>query len=203
MSEYGIKIALIGNSGVGKSCIIQRYIDNTFDKCSASTLSSISVEKEIIRGKEKYILSIWDTAGQEKYQSLGKIFYKDAYIIILVYDITNQNSLDSLEKTWYPDLQIYAENCVVIGVVGNKTDLYENDDLADEDEAKEFAEEIGAVFYLVSAKSGENITKLFEKLLDKFFEKDIQDKVKNIEMNKRERSSFSLESRVEKKKKCC
>ena len=203
MSEYGIKIALIGNSGVGKSCIIQRYIDNTFDKCSASTLSSISVEKEIIRGKEKYTLSIWDTAGQEKYQSLGKYFYEDAYIILLIYDITNQNSLDSLKKTWYPDLQIYAENCVVIGVVGNKTDLYENDDLADEDEAKEFAEEIGAVFYLVSAKSGENITKLFQKLLDKFFEKDIQDKVKNIEMNKRERSSFSLESRVEKKKKCC
>ena len=203
MSEYGIKIALIGNSGVGKSCIIQRYTDNTFDKCSASTLSSISVEKEIIRGKEKYTLSIWDTAGQEKYQSLGKYFYKDAYIILLIYDITNQNSLDSLKKVWYPDLQIYAENCVVIGVVGNKTDLYENDDLADEDEAKEFAEEIGAVFYLVSAKSGENITKLFEKLLDKFFEKDIQDKVKNIEMNKRERSSFSLESRVEKKKKCC
>ena len=193
MSEYGIKIALIGNSGVGKSCIIQRYIDNTFDKCSASTLSSISVEKEII----------WDTAGQEKYQSLGKYFYKDAYIILLIYDITNQKSLDSLKKVWYPDLQIYAENCVVIGVVGNKTDLYENDDLADEDEAKEFAEEIGALFYLVSAKSGENITKLFEKLLDKFFEKDIQDKVKNIEMNKRERSSFSLESRVEKKKKCC
>ena len=203
MSEYGIKIALIGNSGVGKSCIIQRYIDNTFDKCSASTLSSISVEKEIIRGKEKYTLSIWDTAGQEKYQSLGKYFYKDAYIILLIYDITNQKSLDSLKKTWYPDLQIYAENCVVIGVAGNKADLYENDDLADEDEAKEFAEEIGAVFYLVSAKSGENITKLFEKLLDKFFEKDIQDKVKNIEMNKRERSSFSLESRVEKKKKCC
>ena len=203
MSEYGIKIALIGNSGVGKSCIIQRYIDNTFDKCSASTLSSISVEKEIIRGKEKYTLNIWDTAGQEKYQSLGKYFYKDAYIILLIYDITNQKSLDSLKKVWYPDLQIYAENCVVIGVVGNKTDLYEIDDLADEDEAKEFAEEIGAVFYLVSAKSGENITKLFEKLLDKFFEKDIQDKVKNIEMNKRERSSFSLESRVEKKKKCC
>ena len=106
MSEYGIKIALIGNSGVGKSCIIQRYIDNTFDKCSASTLSSISVEKEIIRGKEKYTLSIWDTAGQEKYQSLGKYFYKDAYIILLIYDITNQKSLDSLKKTWYPDLQI-------------------------------------------------------------------------------------------------
>ena len=92
MSEYGIKIALIGNSGVGKSCIIQRYIDNTFDKCSSSTLSSISVEKEIIRGKEKYTLSIWDTAGQEKYQSLGKYFYKDAYIILLIYDITNQKS---------------------------------------------------------------------------------------------------------------
>ena len=203
MNKNEIKVTLIGNAGVGKTCIIQRFIDNTFNEYSASTISANSIDKEIIRGKEKYILSIWDTAGQEKYQSLGKIFYKDAYIILLIYDITNQNSLDSLKKTWYPDLQIYAENCVVMGVIGNKADLYENDDLADEDEAKEFAKEIGAVFYLVSAKSGENVTKLFEKLLDKFLEKDIQDKVKNIEMNKRERSSFSLESRVEKKKKCC
>ncbi len=198
MSEYGIKVALIGNSGVGKTCIIQRFIDNTFNEYSASTISANSIDKEIIRGKEKYILSIWDTAGQEKYQSLGKIFYKDAYIILLIYDITNQNSLDSLKKTWYPDLQIYAENCVVIGVVGNKADLYENDDLADEDEAKEFAKEIGALFYLVSAKSGENVTKLFEKLLDKFLEKDIQDKVKE-----KEKSSFNLDSRIEKKKNCC
>ena len=198
MSQYGIKVALIGNSGVGKTCIIQRFIDNTFNEYSASTISANSIDKVIIRGKEKYILSIWDTAGQEKYQSLGKIFYKDAYIILLIYDITNQNSLDSLKKTWYPDLQIYAENCVVMGVIGNKADLYENDDLADEDEAKEFAKEIGALFYLVSAKSGENVTKLFEKLLDKFLEKDIQDKVKE-----KEKSSFNLDSRTEKKKNCC
>ena len=106
MIEREIKVALIGNSGVGKTCIIQRFKDNTFNDYSDSTISASSVDKEIIRGKEKYILNIWDTAGQEKYQSLGKLFYKDAYIILLIYDITNQKSLDSLKKTWYPDLQI-------------------------------------------------------------------------------------------------
>ena len=198
MIEREIKVALIGNSGVGKTCIIQRFKDNTFNDYSDSTISASSVDKEIIRGKEKYILNIWDTAGQEKYQSLGKLFYKDAYIILLIYDITNQKSLDSLKKTWYPDLQIYAENCIVMGVIGNKADLYESEKLADEDEAKEFAKEIGAVFSLVSAKSGENISDLFEKLLDKFLEKDTQDKVK-----KQEKSTFSLDSRAEKKKNCC
>ena len=203
MNKNEIKVTLIGNAGVGKTCIIQRFIDNSFSDNPVSTISANSIEKEIIRGKEKYVLNIWDTAGQEKYQSLGKHFYKDAYIILLIYDITNQNSLDSLKKTWYPDVQIYAENCVVFGVIGNKADLYENEELADEDEAKEFAKEIGAIFYQVSAKNGENIFKLFETLLDKFLEKDVQVKVKNIEMDKEAKSAFNLNSKGEKKKKCC
>ena len=106
MNKNVIKVALIGNTGVGKTCIIQRFIDNSFSENPISTISANSIEKEIIREKEKYILNIWDTAGQEKYQSLGKHFYKDAYIILLIYDITNQKSLDSLKKSWYPDVQI-------------------------------------------------------------------------------------------------
>ena len=91
-----------------------------------------------------------------------------------------------------------------MAVVGNKADLFENDDLANEEEAKDFANEIGAIFKLVSAKSGNNIAELFDDLLDKFLEEDIQKQVKEIEKSKMKDTSFDIDS-VEgnKKKKCC
>ena len=142
-SQNSIKVALLGNSEVGKTCVAKRFVKETFSEKTISTIGANSMQKTLKRGKNEYILNLWDTAGQERYQSLGKFFYKDAYIIILVYDITSQRSLEGLKKRWYPDLQVYAENCVVMAVVGNKADLFENDDLADEEEAKDFANEIG------------------------------------------------------------
>ena len=199
-----IKVVVLGSSSVGKTSILTRYVKEIFDENVTSTIGANSVEKKLKRGKNKYTLNIWDTAGQERYQSLGKNFYKDAYIILLVYDITSQDSLESLKNRWYPDLQIYGEKCVVKAVVGNKSDLYENDELANEEEARDFAEEIGAIFALVSAKNGNNIDKLFDDLLDKFLEKDIQEKVQALEKNKRLNSTFSIVSMDdEKKKKCC
>ena len=203
MFNNNIKVALLGNSGVGKTCIISKYVDNHFDGYQASTICASYLEKVIKRGKNKYVLNIWDTAGQEKYQSLGKHFYKDAYIVLLVYDITNQKSLTSIKEVWYPDLETYGENCVVMAVVGNKSDLYEEDNLANEDEAKDFAKEIGAIFSLVSAKEGENLEKLFDKLLDKFLEKDVQEKVKKIEESKKLDNSFIIGNKMQDKKKCC
>ena len=203
MFKNSIKVALLGNTGVGKTCIISKYVDNNFNAFQSSTICASYLEKVIKRGKNKYVLNLWDTAGQEKYQSLGKHFYKDAYIIILVYDITNQKSLTSIKENWYPDVEAYGENCVVTAVVGNKLDLYEEDNLANEDEAKDFAKEIGAIFCLVSASEGENLEKLFNKVLDKFLEKDVQEKVKKIEESKKIDNSFIIGNKMEGKKKCC
>ena len=202
-SKKCIKVALLGNSEVGKTCIITRYVKEIFSDNTTSTIGACSTEKKLQRGKNEYTLNLWDTAGQEKYQSLGKYYYKDAYIIILVYDITSQDSLEGLKKRWYPDLQIYGENCVVMAVVGNKADLFENDNLANEEEARDFANEIGAIFELVSAKNGSNVDKLFDKLLDRFLEEDIQEKVKEIEKNKKMNTSFDIVVVEEKKKKKC
>ena len=202
-SKNSIKCALLGNSEVGKTCIITRYVKGMFREKSMSTIGANSTEKILQRGKNEYTLNLWDTAGQEKYQSLGKYFYKDAYIIILVYDITSQDSLEGLKKRWYPDLQIYGENCVVMAVVGNKADLFENDNLANEEEARDFANEIGAIFELVSAKNGSNVDKLFDKLLDRFLEEDIQEKVKEINKSKKVNTSFDIVVVEEKKKKKC
>ena len=160
-----IKITLLGNPGVGKTCIISRYIDDTFDENNPSTIGANYSEKLIRKQGKEYELDIWDTAGQEKFHSLGKHFYKESYIVCFVYDITNEESLQSLKTIWYPDLQKYGEKYAILAVVGNKNDLYENEEVL-EDEGREFAEKNGFKFALVSAKEDINsFINLLEKLI--------------------------------------
>ena len=162
-----IKITLLGNPGVGKTCIISRYLENVYNENNESTIGANYTEKRITKNGKEYQLDIWDTAGQEKFHSLGKHFYKESYVVCLVYSIDNQESLDALKSVWYPDVQKYGEKYTVLAVVGNKSDLYENDNLANEEEAKAFAKEINGTFMLTSAKSGDGIEKLFDVLVDK------------------------------------
>ena len=108
-------------------------------------------------------LDLWDTAGQEKYRSLGKRFYKDAYIICLVYDITTGSSFENLKSVWYKDLKDYGEKYKVLAVVGSKSDMFEKEEVKEE-EASEYAKSIGATFMLTSAKTGANIELLFEMI---------------------------------------
>ena len=198
-----IKITLLGNSSVGKTCIIDRYINIPPNENNSTTIGANYAEKKIVKNGKEYLLNIWDTAGQEKFHSLGKHFYKDSHIIILVYDIFNQESLDALKSVWYPDFQKYGEKYSVLAVVGNGEFSYERDDLVDEEQAKAFAKEINATFMLTCPKSGDGIEKLFDILIDKFlsnpkFEDILKGKGENIVLdnkndNKRNRN---------KKKKC-
>jgi len=199
-----IKVTLLGNPGVGKTCIIERYTEDVFDMNQESTIGANYTEKKITKGGKEYQLDIWDTAGQEKFHSLGKHFYKDSYVVCFIYDITNQESLDSLKTIWYPDLQKYGEKYAVLAVVGNKSDLYENDNLADEKQAKEFAKEINAVFMLTSAKTGDGIEKLFNTLTDKFLSPEFNPKVKEMLKDKGETQTLDKNSNNQpKKKKFC
>ena len=197
----GIKITLIGNSGVGKTSIINQYIDQTFDEANAATIGANYSEKVITKNNKEYELNIWDTAGQEKFHSVGKHFYKDAYIVCLVYDITSQDSLDQLKEIWYPDIKKYGEKYTILAVVGNKSDLYENDNLADENKAKEFAQSINATFMLTSAKTGDGIEKLFDTLVDKFLSSDFNSKYKEMKQIKGEIKVLKPNEGEKKKKK--
>ena len=205
LEDEGVKITLLGNPGVGKTCIISRYIDDSFNENNESTIGANFSEKIIKKGDKEVQLNIWDTAGQEKFHSLGKHFYKDSYIVCLVYDITNQESLDSLKTIWYPDLQKFGEKYTVLAVVGNKCDLYENDILADEEQAKSFAKEINATFMLTSAKTGDGVEKLFNTLTDIYLGSDFSSKAK--EMINIRGPSFSVgnnnNDEQKEKKKCC
>ena len=204
LEDEGIKITLLGDAGVGKTCIISRYVDDTFIDNNEPTIGANYSEKTIKKGNRDVQLNIWDTAGQEKFHSLGKHFYKDSYIVIFVYDITNPESLDSLRNIWYPDLQKYGEQYTILAVVGNKCDLYETGHLADETKAKALAKEIKATFMLTSAKTGDGIEKLFTKLTDIYLGPDFSKKAK--EMISRRGTSFYVNSKKnnkKEKKKCC
>lgn len=174
-----IKIAIVGDSGVGKTCIINRYTTEHYIEKTPSTMASY-LQKFIDRGNKKIQLDIWDTAGQEKFRALGKHFYKDAYIIILVYDICVQESFENLKSIWYEDIKKQGEKYTVLAVVGNKCDRYEEEGGVDEDEARKFAEEIKAHFVLVSAKNGDNINNLFDQVVDAYLGPEFQEKAKEV-----------------------
>ena len=102
------KVCLVGESGVGKTCIIERFVKDKFREDEPPTISASYSEKVLKFDEYDGKIAkfhIWDTAGQEKYRSIGKIFYKDANAAILVYDITNQKSFDEIKKYWYEEIK--------------------------------------------------------------------------------------------------
>ena len=197
-----IKITLLGNPGVDKTCIIERYIDETFNENNESKIGANYYEKTIIKDNKEYKLNIWDTAGQEKFHSLGKHFYKDSYIVFLVYDVTNQDSLDALKSIWYPDLQKHGEKYTVLAVVGNNCDLFEQEG-ADEEQAKAFAKEIHAFFILISTKNGDGLGILFNTMIDKFLNPEFYHKYQEMMREKGEIITLKSKNIHEKKKKRC
>ena len=176
-NEKDVKVILLGESGVGKTCIINRYINNEFQNNVASTLGSAFFLKEIIKGNTKYNVNVWDTTGQEKYHSVTNLFINDSHIIILVYSIDSKTSFDNLNY-WYDTIKekLKGEK-YILSVVGCKYDLVDNE-VVTEEEGKKYAKEKNARFKLVSPKEDpEGINQLFDNLLDDLIEKNKQIKV--------------------------
>ena len=165
------KVVLLGDSAVGKTCIISRYILGSFDPnqitSSGSSYCTKSINYENL--KKNIIYDIWDTAGQEKFRSLNKFFYKDAAICILVYAINKKESFENIKKIWYNDLRENADENIIIALVGNKCDLYEEENVK-ETEGRKYAEEIGAIFKLTSAQNNTGIEELFHQVGLKYLE---------------------------------
>jgi len=196
--EIAIKVTLIGESSVGKTSIINRYTKGNFSQELESTLGANYSQKKIVRKGKKIRLDLWDTAGQEKYRSIGRHFYKESYIVCLVYDISNYDSFEKLQSVWYPELKQFGEELKIVAVVGNKIDKYLNEEVKDED-AKAFAEEIKAINKRTSAMEGTNIEDLFNSLVDKYLTEIAgmiitEDKIKIKKDNHQDKN---------KKKSCC
>ena len=167
-----VKVVLLGEAGVGKTSIIHQFTYHTFDPDCISSISAQFVSKTIdYQGYGAIKYDIWDTAGQERYRSMAKIFYKDAKVIVFVYDITSQPTFDGLKNYWYEQTKINCENNAILAVVANKNDLYADQTVTDE-EGQKFADEIGAIFQSTSALSDSGIGKLFDHIGKKFIDSD-------------------------------
>ena len=213
------KTILVGESGVGKTSIIGRYIKK-FNPNEKSTIgASFTNKKDIINGKT-ILFEIWDTAGQERFRSINSIFYQDAYICILVYDITNKKSFESLKNYWYNSVKENATEGLLFHIAGNKIDLFDNEEV-DRNEIKEFCNTIDAEYNFISALEDSYIDDLFKKVGERFLKSDIY---KKLEDNKQQKKpdKFALdkdinktdndnendndnknEKKKNKKKKCC
>ena len=194
-----IKIAIVGESGVGKSNLINRYNGGQFNPNSMPNDGSFFMSKNLQFGEKIYRINIWDTAGQEKYNALTKIFLNEAKIVFLVYAIDNKNSFDKIDF-WY---KMVKESCgdILIALIGNKKDLYEEEQI-NEEVAIEKAKKLNIEFALTSAMEEETG---FDEIINKMIKKYIQNIGESIETNQifsqKVRNSFTLKEGKKNKEK--
>ena len=175
------KIVLIGDSGVGKTNILTRFISNEF---SLTTQATVGVEfgSKIIKKGEKLIkLQIWDTAGQERYKSITSAYYKGSKGAFVVYDISRKSTFDNVDK-WIDELKNNGSEDVLIMLVGNKSDLKDKREISEEDVQKK-AQLYNVAFCETSALEGKNIEYAFESLINEITKKVEKDKEKNNNKN--------------------
>ena len=175
-----VKVILIGDSGVGKTNLINTSLGKSFQTYEDSTVSPSYSDLKLDIGGKKYILNLWDTAGQEKYLKVTKLFFKGSGIIILVYDITNPQSFENLKK-WYQICEDIIETEHIYGLVGNKNDLFLDSKVLEED-AKKYALSINSKFSLVSAKADTLFLDFLEELLATYKKIDIKSRRKSVKL---------------------
>ena len=162
------KVVLVGESGVGKTSIITQFIDQTFQEDQQSTTGGTFSTKSVICDNGKTLkFEIWDTAGQERYRSLTKMFYKDAHAAVLVYDITRKDSFEELQNYWSQQIKESSPSNIILAIAANKSDLI-SQEAVEEEKAREFANELGAIFVSTTATTVESINELFIEIAKKY-----------------------------------
>ncbi|KAJ8468080.1 hypothetical protein OPV22_030632 [Ensete ventricosum] len=157
--DYLFKLLLIGDSGVGKSCLLLRFADDSYLESYISTIGVDFKIRTVEHDGKTIKLQIWDTAGQERFRTITSSYYRGAHGIIVVYDVTDQESFNNV-KQWLNEIDRYASDNVNKLLVGNKCDLTANRVVSYET-AKAFADEIGIPFLETSAKNASNVQQAF------------------------------------------
>jgi Ras-related protein Rab-1A len=157
--DYLFKLLLIGDSGVGKSCLLLRFADDTYTDSYISTIGVDFKIRTVDLDTKTIKLQIWDTAGQERFRTITSSYYRGAHGIIIVYDITDKESFDNVRQ-WLFEIDRYANEQVCKLLVGNKADL-KNKRAVEFETAKAFADELNIPFLETSAKSATNVEQAF------------------------------------------
>ena len=157
--NYLFKYIIIGDSAVGKSNILLRYIHDKFNEEFQSTIGVEFGAKNIKIEEKIYRIQIWDTAGQETFRSITRAYYKNSVCACIVYDITNRNSFQNI-KSWVEDCKKQSPKTVFMVLIGNKIDLEERREVS-YDEGSIYAQKNGMLFFETSAKTGKNVEEIF------------------------------------------
>jgi len=153
------KLVLLGESAVGKSSLVLRFVKGQFHEYQESTIGAAFLTQTVCLDDTTVKFEIWDTAGQERYHSLAPMYYRGAQAAIVVYDITNQDTF-TRAKTWIKELQRQANPNIVIALAGNKQDLA-NKRMVEYEEAQNYADENSLLFMETSAKTAMNVNDMF------------------------------------------
>ena len=169
-SELSLKVVVIGDSSVGKTCLSLRYLTGEFSSQTRPTIAAGFCNAKVKLGKVDIDLLIWDTAGQEIFRSITRSYYRDSNCAIIVYDITDRSSFEKLGD-WIRDVRNLAPPDCQLVLVGNKLDLQAQRVIKTE-EAQDFADQNNLMFFEASAATGENVQKLFNECVQAVYSKE-------------------------------
>ena len=167
--EIMFKVVLVGDSFVGKTNIMSRYLKNEFHEDSKASVGVEFGSKQFTIDGHTVKAQIWDTAGQERYKAITSAYYKGAKGAFIVYDITRKNSFESVER-WVSDVTSVADKKITIVLIGNKSDLEDQRQVTKE-EAQDKANKLEIAFMETSAFSGDNLDKAFEMMMNEVYKK--------------------------------
>ena len=188
------KILLLGDSAVGKSCLLLRYCDEKFQDLHLATIGlDFRLKTIYLENNKKVKVQIWDPAGQDRFLAITKNYYRGANGILLVFDITNLSSFEHI-KNWIEQIKEEAPEKIIIYLVGNKIDCL-NNRLISTEEGKKLAKEFGLKYYETSAKNNENVNSTFLDLI-----KEINSLYSDLE---NENYGTTINTNKKGKKKCC
>ena len=212
--DYLLKFIIIGDSSVGKSNILSKFKDNKFNEKTQPSIGVQFIAKNMVIDNTTFRLQIWDTAGQECFRSMTKIYYKNSSCAFIVYDITEKESFNNI-GLWMNECKKVAPETILFVLIGNKCDLIDSREISYDDGLK-FADKNKMLFFETSAKNGDNIENIFKESVKyihnniKDGKYDLTDDACGVKICKAEKNiNFedldyeSTQAKTIKKKKCC
>ena len=194
LNENVYKVLLLGDSTVGKTCFLMKYTDEAFQETHMATIGlDYRLKSMKLKNGKTVKIQIWDTAGQDRFRSITKNYYKGSHGIILIYDITNPITFENITH-WVSQVREEASQNVVIYLIGNKIDLSNERNVSTE-EGKELAEKLGLPFNETSAFDGTNINETFDDIVER-----IDKAFGEIPITPKQNKIFKP---IKAKKKCC
>ena len=193
--DKSYKILLLGDSAVGKTCFLKRYIDDTFQDVYLSTIGfDYKYKCTTLKDGKNIRMQIWDTAGQERFRTIARSYYKGAHGIILIYDVTNQKSFDNIKK-WLAQIKEEASSKVCVLLVANKIDIEKRE--VTKEEGETLANNYNLDIYESSAKDNINVSEVFQDLAETINEKHKILKERGKKLNE------NIPEINQNKKRCC